>query len=107
MRKIEKEMYAAFCGGYNWRKSNTRVKVLSYSDGTKSVYVFLFGNLIAEKIINNAKGIYSKRFFTCGFDTATTCSRLKALGARCSRKGGVIHFVDTGEAVQSYYTPLV
>jgi len=107
MRKIEQEMYAAFCGGYNWHKSNTRVKVKYYSNGTKSVCVFLFGNLIAEKIINNAKGIYSKRFFTSGFDTATTCSRLKALGAGVSRKGGIIHFVDTGEAVQTYYTPLI
>lgn len=100
MRKIETEMYAAFNAGYNWATHNTRVEVSTSDDG-KRVRCFLFGNIIAEKIIN--KSVYIKRFFTSGYNTATTCSRLNALGANVSRKGGYIHYAD-GTPVQTYYT---
>ena len=100
MRKIESEMYAAFNAGYNWAKNNTRVEA-STSGDIKRVRCFLFGNIIAEKIIN--KSVYIKRFFTSGYNTATTCSRLNALGANVSRKGGYIRYAD-GTPVQTYYT---
>lgn len=100
MRKIESEMYAAFNAGYNWTKRNTRVEVSS-ADDIKRVRCLLFGNIIAEKIIS--KSMYIKRFFTSGYNTATTCSRLNALGANVSRKGGYIHYTD-GTPVQTYYT---
>lgn len=100
MRKIESEMYAAFNAGYNWAKSNTRVEVSTTGD-EKRVRCFLFGNIIAEKIIS--KSVYIKRFFTSGYNTATTCSRLNALGAGVSRKGGFIHYAD-GTQVQAHYT---
>lgn len=100
MRKIESEMCAAFNAGYNWTKSNTRVEV-STSDNEKRVRCFLFGNIIAEKIIG--KSVYIKRFFTSGYDTATTCSRLNALGANVSRRGGYIHYAD-GTPVQAHCT---
>nr|DAI16434.1 MAG TPA: hypothetical protein [Bacteriophage sp.] len=102
MRKIESEMYAAFNGGCNWTKGNTRVDVETLGD-TKRVRCYLYGNLIAEKIIS--KSMYVKRFFTGGYDTATTCNRLNALGAGVSRKGGYIHYAD-GTPVQAYYNPI-
>ena len=93
-------MNAAFKAQFNWAKSNTRVEVSTSDDG-KRVRCFLFGNIIAEKIIN--KSVYIKRFFTSGYDTATTCNRLNALGANVSRKNGYIHYAD-GTPVQTYYT---
>lgn len=102
MRKIESEMCAAFNGGYNWAKGNTRVEAETLGD-TKRVRCFLFGNIIAEKIIN--KSVCIKRFFICGYNTATTCNRLNALGANVSRKGGYIHYAD-GTPVQAYYSPI-
>lgn len=98
MRKIESEMHAAFNGGYSWAKGNTRVEAVEIGK-IKRVSAYLFGNIIAEKI----NGV--KRFFTSGYNTATTCSRLNALGAGVSRKGGYIHYAD-GTPVQAYYSPV-
>lgn len=84
MRAIEREMVAAFNGNRNFRKSNTQVVV---NDG--KVDVFLFGNKISTKDIATGE----VRFSNCGFDTITTASRLRALGARCGIKNGVMYGV--------------
>lgn len=81
MRKIEEKMLRAFENGKNFCESNTQVVS---RNGVVSVY--LFGNKIAEK--KNGKITYD----TCGWNTNTTNSRLRALGANCRIKNGVIIF---------------
>lgn len=73
MRKIEKEMVQAICNRENFCKSNTKVLVNS-----KCVYVKLYDTIIY--ILRN--GI---EYFSDGvFNTVTTSSRLRALGANYS-----------------------
>ena len=93
MKKIETEMCAAVDGCYNYSKGNTRVEKT-----TNGVTVWLHGNLICKKV----NGV--KSYYTAGWDSATTCSRLNALGACVSRRGGYIHYQD-GTPVQTYYKP--
>ena len=73
MRKIEKEMLQAICNRENFCKSNTKVVV-----NAKCVYVKLYDTIIY--ILRN--GI---EYFSDGdFNTVTTSSRLRALGANYS-----------------------
>lgn len=74
MRKIEIEMNAAVRARKDWRKANTTV--FTTADGTQTT-VRLHGNVICR--INNHTG--QRQFFTQGWHTATTKSRLNALGA--------------------------
>lgn len=73
MRKIEKEMLAAIRNRENFCKSNTKVIV-----NTKCVYVKLYDTIIY--IIKNGIEYFSDG----GFNTVTTSSRLRALGANYS-----------------------
>lgn len=74
MRKTEERMLAAIRNGRNWRGKNTAVLASSLGWG-----VYLHGHRIAwgpweegeVKIIGAS---------LCGYDTATTKSRLRALG---------------------------
>lgn len=74
MRQIEKAMVAAVEARFNWRCSNTEVKV----EGD-NVKVYLHGNQIYEKA-----GKYAA-FTLAGWNSNTTRSRLRALGVgvRC------------------------
>lgn len=75
MRKIEKEMRAAFYNHYEIKKSNTRVIVSG-----KYTAAYLHGNLIAATDGLNV-------WFTCaGWNTTTTRSRLNALGCGCYQR---------------------
>lgn len=71
MRTIENEMRAAISALRNWKKSNTEVRM---SDNVAHVY--LHGNEIA-RIWPDGR----RKFSNAGFRTATTKSRLNALGA--------------------------
>ena len=73
MRKIEKEMLEAIRNRENFCKSNTKVIV-----NTKCVYVKLYDTIIY--IIKNGIEYFSDG----GFNTVTTSSRLRALGANYS-----------------------
>lgn len=73
MRKIEKEMLDAIRNRENFCKSNTKVIV-----NTKCVYVKLYDTIIY--IIKNGIEYFSDG----GFNTVTTSSRLRALGANYS-----------------------
>ena len=75
MRKIEKAMVAAVKARFNWRCSNTEVKVES-----GIVKVYLHGNLIYKE---NIAGVAS--FTLAGCNSNTKRSRLRALGVsvRC------------------------
>lgn len=77
MRKIEKEMLAAVCERMNWSNGNTSVHV---SNDKKVVRVLLHGNLIYV-----CKGM-RESFSLAGWDTTTTCSRLRALGVKIFHK---------------------
>lgn len=70
MCKIEKMMRAAVNGGRNWKGANTRV--ISNEKGT---FVVLYYTIIFARV--NGREYYSDG----GFKTATTGSRLRALGA--------------------------
>ena len=73
MRKIEKEMLQAICNRENFCKSNTKVLV-----NAKCVYVKLYDTIIY--ILRNGIEYFSDG----GFNTVTTSSRLRALGANYS-----------------------
>ena len=70
MRQIEKMMVLAVANKENFRRSNTEVRVIN-----NGVFVFLHGNLIFAKI--DGINYYSN----AGWNTRTTASRLRALGA--------------------------
>lgn len=70
MRQIEKSMVLAVANKENFRRSNTEVRVIN-----NSVFVSLHGNLIFAKI--DGINYYSN----AGWNTRTTASRLRALGA--------------------------
>ena len=70
MRKLEKEMVNAVNGCRNWKGTNTRV--ICNDHGT---FVVLYSTIIFARV--NGREYYSDG----GFKTATTASRLRALGA--------------------------
>ena len=70
MREIEKMMVNAVANKQNFKRSNTEVKNIN-----GSVFVALHGNLIFASI--DGKKYYSN----AGWNTVTTASRLRALGA--------------------------
>lgn len=75
MRQIEKAMVAAVEARFNWRCSNTEVKV----EGN-NVKVYLHGNQIYKK-----HGRVASSFTLAGWNSNTTRSRIRALGVsvRC------------------------
>ena len=73
MRKIEKMMVQAVANKKNFKCSNTEVRVIN-----NAVFVALHGNLIFARI--DGKDYFSN----AGWNTATTASRLRALGASYS-----------------------
>lgn len=73
MRKIEKMMVAAVNEGRNWDSANTRV----ICNG-KGTFVVLYDTIIFARV--NGRECYSDD----GYKTATTASRLRALGAAYS-----------------------
>ena len=70
MRKIEKMMVQAVANKKNFKCSNTEVRTIN-----GAVFVALHGNLIYASI--DGKKYYSN----AGWNTVTTASRLRALGA--------------------------
>jgi hypothetical protein len=76
MREIEKKMVAAVRNGRNFNGNNTQVKSLSNGN----IYVYLFDNCI-YKIVNG-----TPKFNLCGWNSATTRSRLNALGVNVTSK---------------------
>lgn len=77
MRIIEKKMLDAVNGGYDFELSNTSVLHTK-----KQTRVYLHGNCIAAKDKKSGKWEFS----CCGWHTATTRSRLNALGCDCRIK---------------------
>ncbi len=90
MKQIEKEMANAFNAGREMNKSNTRV----YKLFGRWLYVSLWGNDIACKDLQTGEVSYS----CAGWETSTTASRLRALGAPCQIKNFQMIRTDTGAA---------
>ena len=83
MRKIEKQMVAAVAAKQNWMSGNTAV----LWDGD-ALQIRLYGNEIARgRVVENRVCILAVNL--CGWNTATTRSRLSALGVPVSTKRGV------------------
>lgn len=89
IRKIEERMVAAIKSGKSFRKSNTEVVPVRSGDSEQNVVVgvkvFLFGNCIAQ-MTPSEKRI---DLHTCGWETATTTSRMNAILAGLT--GGAFH----------------
>ena len=99
MRQIEKEMNRAFFNGYDFHKSNTSVEtdVTTWDYNNNSWIKFaavvrLHGNLIAAKDYDG--NLY---YSNAGWSSATTRSRLSALGAPCQIKNFQMIDTRTGE----------
>ena len=82
MRVIEKQMLEAIRNGKKFYQDNTEVQVLQNG----CVYVYLFGNCI-YKIVNG-----TPKFNLCGWNSATTRSRLNALGVNVTSKNRIPHY---------------
>ena len=88
MRKIEKQMIEAVNSRSTWHGSNTSVSLHVDARGFLHPNVFLHGNHIAT--VEN--GVLRVNQYTLAkWPTATTKSRLKALGANVTTKNGVIY----------------
>ena len=74
MKKIEEKMCAAVAAGRWYKNTNTEVMALS----TGAVFVKLYDTIIYAKIGQN------EFFCDGGYNTVTTSSRLRALGANYS-----------------------
>lgn len=103
MRQIEKEMAAAINAGRDWKKDNTTVICGGVAwDYSRNCWepvracVYLHGNLIC-KIYPDGRRAYS----TTGWNTATTRSRLQALGADCRIKDFQMIETTTGRPFYS------
>lgn len=82
MREIEKKMAAAVRNGKNFNGKNTQVE----SESNGNIYVYLFGNCI-YKVVNG-----TPKFNLCGWNSATTRSRLQALGVNVTSKDFTPHY---------------
>lgn len=90
MRIIEQKMLAAVNGGYDWKQGNTRV---IHSKISQLTVVYLYNKRIAAFDKITGKWEYS----CCGYHTATTRSRLRALGCDCRIKNSRLVGVDSHE----------
>lgn len=94
MRKIEKMMVAAVNEGRNWDSANTRVMC-----NGKGTFVVLYDTIIFARV--NGREYYSDG----GYKTATTGSRLRALGAPYStnEKKNACKLTTQKKMVSLYY----
>lgn len=97
MREIEKKMIQAVSKKENFRLSNTEVRVIN-----NCIFVALHGNLIFARIEN-------KNYFSnAGWNTRTTASRLRALGADYSTnlKKNKCELLNRREMYDLYYNTI-
>lgn len=81
--KLSSQAVAAFNCNNNFHQANTAVVV-----DDKTTRFLLWGNRILWK--DNASG--KKYFCLCGWDTRTTCERLRAAGLPINHKRGKLYF---------------
>jgi len=90
MRKIEKFMLAAIEHHVPWSMNNTQVSI-----DANTAHVFLFGKHIAS-VVNGGTPIVNLDTLRA-YPTATTKSRLRALGVDVTTKKGITYL--NGEEV--------
>lgn len=85
MRKIEEKMFLSVSHRAGMSETNTSVR----TDADGLSVVTLHGNMIAwhEALPDGCRALWVS---TCGWDTNTTRSRLRALGADVSKVRGVL-----------------
>jgi len=91
MRKIEKQMIQAIRDGRDWKSGNTEVVQIRYLNGINYANIYLHGNHIATAypdIWDTCPHAEPKRRTFANWPTATTRSRLRALGVDASIKNG-------------------
>ena len=100
MRKIERQMiHAINCPGKRWNNTNTKVR---WSDDQKYVEVLLHDHIIASINFAKNRAVIS----ACGYETATTKSRLNAIlsdlapGARIYAKNFEWFFTYNNKTVE-------
>ena len=100
MRQIEQQMLDAVCGKLDWRSGDTSVwlRAVVQRDGNPLWFseVFLHSNHIATFWHDNGQ-LEVNRDTLIQWPTATTQSRLRALGARVETRKGVVYL--NGEAL--------
>lgn len=94
MRKIEYLMVEAIRKRTWWKLDNTEVRLQN-----NHLFVYLFGNLIAFEVKPTEEGPISSRFVINGdilerYATATTLSRLRAMGFNFTTRKGVVYHND-------------
>jgi len=83
MRKITEQAVEAFLAGEEFTRSNTEV----WADGKGTVFLMLFGNLIARREPDGQLFVRTR-----GYDTVSTRDRLNGLpGVDVYRKKKVLH----------------
>lgn len=88
MRKIEEKMVSAIAEKRNFFSGNTQVVVNKGKNNKYCIQVLLYGSLIYVEI--NGERSYSD----CGWPTATTASRLRALSCGCIHEEIAKHFPE-------------
>lgn len=81
MRAIESAMLNAIRNGRNFNQSNTRVEIFK-----NTADVYLWGNHIARVAVGTAEPMEYNKHTAAQYPTATTCSRLRALGFNVRRR---------------------
>lgn len=87
MRKIESQMLAALANRKNFSLANTRVEM--QNDGVRGS-VFLHNNHIADVVLANGRVLVNTETLA-RWQTPTTKSRLRALGANVTTRKGVTY----------------
>ena len=86
MRKIEQAMNGAIALGINWASGNTMV---TFDDTTGTSSVYLHGNHIAD--VDEEGRLIVDVDTLRKYPTATTKSRLRALGADVTTRKGITY----------------
>ena len=81
MRKIEIKAKDAFFAGLEFKQGNTEVRV-----SRNEVRYYLHGNLIARRLADSLNTYCT----LAGWNTSTTKSRLRSLGANIVQRKGVL-----------------
>lgn len=86
MRNLEENMIRAIRDGEGFTQGNTAVL---WNESGAAFYVSLHGNTIARGEPNGFDDFRITAVNLCGWNTATTRSRLRALGVPVTSKNGV------------------
>lgn len=102
MRNLEENMVYAIRSGEGFTQGNTAVL---WNETGKAFYVAVHGNTIARGEPDGFDGFRITAVNLCGWNTATTRSRLRALGVPVTTKNGV-PYIGKNEIDENGWTEL-